>query len=259
MHVKRYNRCNIINDKEGYTMRTIIWFIYFAVYFICLTPYMFYIKHLIKTGQEEKAEEKMNPVVIKWASRLMRLAGVKVHVQGKENIPEGGPCVFVSNHQGNFDIPVLLTSLDKPHGFIAKVETKKIPLVSTWMQFLHCLFLDRKDARSAVASLNGGIETLKEGHSLIIFPEGTRSRGTEMGEFKLGAFSIAAKAKVPVVPIRLEGSYKAMEANNMFIKPADVYVKILPAIATEGRTKAELKEMGDAVYDLIKNTDATAS
>ncbi len=239
-------------------MRTIIWFIYFAVYFICLTPYMFYIKSLVKKGQEEKAEEKMNPVIIKWATQLMRLAGVKVHVQGKENILTNEPCVFVSNHQGNFDIPVLLTSLDKPHGFIAKMETKKIPLVSTWMTLLHCLFLDRKDARSAVASLNNGIALLKEGHSLIIFPEGTRSRGNEMGEFKLGAFSIAAKAKVPVVPIRVEGSYKAMEANKMFIKPTNVYVKILPVMETEGRTKAELKEMGNTVYDLIKNTDATA-
>lgn len=233
-------------------MRTIIWFLYFILYFICLIPKLWYVKHLDKKGEKEKVQAQLDKAVAVWADRLMRLAGMKIEVEGRENLPEG-PAVFVSNHQGNFDIPLLLTRLDRPHGFIAKIETLKLPLVRDWMKLLHCVFLDRKDARSAVASLNSGIRELKDGYSIIIFPEGTRSRGPEMGEFKLGAFTIAGKAKVPVVPLRIDGTYRAMEANGMWIRPAQVHLTILPPIQTHDKTKAELKVLGEEVRELIQN------
>ena len=233
-------------------MRTFIWFLYFILYFICLTPQLLSIRRMEKRGESEKARAARNKAVTRWASRLMRLAGVSAEVAGKENLPHG-PAVFVSNHQGNFDIPLLLTSLDEPHGFIAKIETLKLPLVRDWMKLLHCVFLDRKDARSAVASLNSGIHTLKEGHSIIIFPEGTRSRGSDMGEFKQGAFTIAGKAGVPVIPLRIDGTYRAMEANHMWIKPAKVHLTILPAIETADKSKAELKTLGEEVRLQIEN------
>ena len=161
--------------------------------------------------------------------------------------------MYKRQHQGNFDIPLLLTRLDRPHGFIAKIETLKLPLVRDWMKLLHCVFLDRKDTRSAVASLNSGIHELKNGYSIIIFPEGTRSRGPAMGEFKFGAFTIAGKAKVPVVPLRIDGTYRAMEANGMWIHPAKVHLTILPAIETRDKSKAELKALGEGVRELIQN------
>lgn len=231
-------------------MRTIIWFIYFGCYLIAVLPKLHRVKKLTKAGKIEERDALVTQTVRNWSRRLLKLAGVKVTVQGLEHIPAGA-AVFVSNHQGLFDIPTLLCYLDKPHGLIAKKESKKIPVICTWMRYLGCIFLDRENARSAMASLREGTELLKQGYSITIFPEGTRSRGEEMGEFKNGAFKMAEKAKVPLVPVRISGTYQVMEANHMWIKPAEVTLTVLPPIPTAGLTREELKALGATVREKI--------
>lgn len=231
-------------------MRTIIWFIYFGCYLIAVLPKLHRVKKLTEAGKIEERDAIVAQAVQNWSRRLLKLAGVKVTVRGLENIPEGA-AVFVSNHQGLFDIPTLLCFLDKPHGLIAKKEAEKIPAIRTWMRYLGCIFLDRENARSAMASLREGTELLKKGYSITIFPEGTRSRGDEMGDFKNGAFKMAEKAKVPLIPVRINGTYKVMEANKMWIKPAEVTLTILPPIPTAGLSREELKALGTTIRDEI--------
>ena len=117
-------------------MRTIVFFCYFIIYMIAVIPAGLYTVHLFKT-QPQKAEEKMAIHVKNWAKRLLWVGGAQVQVTGKHNIPTNRPVLFCANHQGDYDIPILLAHLDKPHGFIAKVETLKIPLVRDWMKLLH--------------------------------------------------------------------------------------------------------------------------
>lgn len=233
-------------------MRTIIWFAYFWGYLLALIPSLHRAERAEREGNTLLRDEIVNREVAKWAGRLLRLAGVKVTVKGLENIPTDEPVVFVSNHQGYFDIPVLLSCLDKPHGLVAKDAVEKLPYIRNWMRLLGCVFIDRSNARQSVSALNDAARWLREdGRSFIIFPEGTRNHGRELLDFKNGAFKIAFKAKAPLVPICIDGTYKAMEARHNFIGPAEVILTILPPIATANLTKEESKEVGSQIKSLI--------
>ena len=176
-------------------MRTIIWFIYFWVILICYCPFQWYAAYLERKGKIKQKEALVSKCVTAWAWSLLKLAGVRLTVSGKENIPNE-TCIYVSNHQGNFDIPILLTCLDKPHALLAKKEIRKIPMVRTWMKLFGCIFIDRNNMRNAMTAINEAIEAVKQGKSMIIFPEGTRSKGGEMGQFKGGAFRVCEKSRV---------------------------------------------------------------
>lgn len=232
-------------------MRTIIWFAFFWISLVFLTPSMLRAHRFQKQGRLAELETLVTKKVIWWMSTLLRLAGVEVHVRGSEQIPKGA-VLFASNHQGNFDIPILLCGLDTPHGLVAKSELGKIPFIRVWMRYLGCVFLDRNNPRKSAAAMNEAAELLQQGRSMIIFPEGTRSRGGPIGEFKSGAFKIALKTKVPVVPVCIEGSYQAMEAHGFRIHPAKVTVHILPPVQTEGLTKEEGKLLGEHLHTLIQ-------
>ncbi len=192
-------------------MRTIIWFLYFWLSLILLVPSMLRAQFLTSRRKWEKRDRMVNSRVRWWMGSLLRLAGVEVTVSGLENIPNC-PAVFVSNHQGNFDIPILLCNLDRVHGIVAKIELQKIPFIRIWMRYFNCVFIDRNNPRRSMAALNQAIRNIQEGGSMIIFPEGTRSRNDEVGEFKAGGFKIAQKTGAPIVPVCIGGSYKAMEA-----------------------------------------------
>ena len=230
-------------------IRTIIWFIYFFGYLLFASPVYLYCSHQVKKGNREKVQPLIDRMVENWARRLIWVAGGKVEVTGKENIPDG-PAVFVANHQGNFDIPMVLTQLDKPHALIAKASLAKVPGLHGWMNLLECLFLVREDDKQAVRVLMDGTRYVKAGHSLIIFPEGTRSKGGEMHEFKGGAFRIATQSKVPIVPITIEGTYHMLEEPKR-IHPAQVYITIHPPIETAGMSRPEVRALPERVKEQI--------
>ncbi|MFV0516006.1 MAG: lysophospholipid acyltransferase family protein [Aminipila sp.] len=233
-------------------MRTIIWFIYFWLYLIMIYPNQ---KHFEKKRRmcqlQDEDLNKINGVVSRWAQRLLNLAGVSCKVQGLENIPKDTPVLFTANHQGYFDIPLMITGLDDVYPIIAKKGIAKLPFISNWMILFDCLFLDRNDARQSLRIFSEAEALIKRGKSVIIFPEGTRSRKDEPGEFKSGAFKIAIKTGVPIVPVAINGSYKAMEANHMWIHPAKTRVTILPPIDTKNLSKEEIKNLGVQVRESI--------
>jgi 1-acyl-sn-glycerol-3-phosphate acyltransferase len=136
-------------------------------------------------------------------------------------------------------------------GFIAKIEITKMPIIHTWMNYLYCVFMDREDIRQSVAAINEGVDNLKKGHSIVIFPEGTRGKGGPIGEFKQGSFKLATKAQAPIVPITMKGSYKLFEANKGKIRPARVEIIISPPIETKGLSPQETKELPDVVRNII--------
>ncbi|WP_312640466.1 lysophospholipid acyltransferase family protein [Hydrogenoanaerobacterium sp.] len=231
-------------------MRTIAWFIYFWTYLVFLIPKMRKVERLDAEGRAAERDAIVQREVRNWANALLRCAGVRVHVSGLENIPDE-TAVFVSNHQGNFDIPILLTALPHANGLVAKQELKKLPLIRTWMKHLTCVFIDRQNPRQSVAALGAAADNVRNGYSVIVFPEGTRSKGDKIGEFKSGAFKIALKTKAPIIPVCIDGSYKVMEANGNWIRPAEVNVKILPPVFTEGLSKEDAKDLPEQVRSLI--------
>jgi 1-acyl-sn-glycerol-3-phosphate acyltransferase len=172
-------------------------------------------------------------------------------VEGTERIPKKGGALFLSNHQGNFDLVIFLLGIEGDKAYIAKSEMLKVPVLSSWMKEVHCLFIDRKDLRKNLKEISKGIKFLKSGLPYVAFPEGTRSKGPEVGEFKSGIFKLATKANVPIVPISIDGSYKIMEANKRTITSGSISAIIHPPVATEGLTREEMAELPKKVRDII--------
>jgi 1-acyl-sn-glycerol-3-phosphate acyltransferase len=232
-------------------LRTIIWFLHFWGYLILIMPSLLKVRALHRAKKIEMRDREVDRIVKKWARSMVNFSGSKVIVTGGEHIPPRGGVVFISNHQGNFDIPILLGFIDKPKAFIAKKELKKFPLISSWMYYMNCVFMDRSSARAGLKAIQEGVAFLKQGYSQIIFPEGTRSWGDQLGEFKPGSFKLATKAEVPIVPVTIKGSYNIMEANGGLIKPAVVEVFISEPVPTIGLSKKEVEQLPEKVRNII--------
>lgn len=231
--------------------RLVACFLYMSGYLIYSIPNLRRMKKLKADMPVEKKDGIIHRMPKRWSRTIMKITGSKIEVEGQELIPEG-PVVFISNHEGNFDIPTLLGFIDKPFGFISKIEVKKVPIISSWMEVINCVFLDRKDRRQAIRSIREGTEILRQGHSIVIFPEGTRSKGGEMKEFKSGSFRLAKDAEVPIVPICIKGTSNVFEKNGRLIKPARIQVTICPPIETSSYKDMNVKELAAKVQEIIE-------
>ncbi len=174
-------------------------------------PYHLYLRMLWKKNPE-KSWKKARKYVSGFFKAELKISGCKVNVIGKDNIPEDGPALFVSNHRSYFDILITHESIGKPAGFIAKKELRKVPLLPLYMDDIGCLFLDRNDIKQSLQVINQGAEFLKMGHSMILFPEGHRNQTDEFLPFKEGGYKMAEKAKCPIVPVAISGSDLLLES-----------------------------------------------
>ncbi|MCP8968965.1 lysophospholipid acyltransferase family protein [Ectobacillus ponti] len=187
-----------------------------------------------------------------WFGRgMLGLTGSQVEVRGLENMPKDQAVLIVGNHQSNFDIPLLMGYLEKPIGFVAKAELKKIPIASTWIGLMNGIFMNRSDRRQSLQAIKDGIEALKQGHSLVIFPEGTRSKSKEMGEFKTGSLSLAVKSGVPIVPVTVNGTYNILEANGNRVRPAKVVLTVSKPVYAEEYQTMDSKALTQHVQEII--------
>ena len=237
-------------------MRCIVWYIVFFLFLILILPLYFVIWLMEVCGARRTHDRMVRWLVHLWSGMLLGLAGVRLEVEGQENLTDE-PAVIVGNHQGDFDIPVLLRILNWPPSMISKKEVRHIPLLGMWMRRLHCVFIDRSNPQSAIEKINTECDKLiKARYSVQMFPEGTRSRGGEIKRFKKGAFKVAEHTGAPILPIVMEGSYKALEANNFWIKPCTVYVRVLPRIPVQGLSREELDALPETVRELVVATHA---
>ena len=228
--------------KGSGLMRTILWFLYFWLYLLAVEPWLWKVRALKRQGRTEEHDILAGRIIHNWARRLLAAAGARVTVEGLENLPEG-TAVFVSNHQSYFDIPLALGYLGDPKGLVSKKEIDRIPFIRQWMRELGCVFLDRENLRASVSALGDASDRVAAGYSMVVFPEGTRSETGEVGDFKAGAFKIAQKNKVPVVPFVLEGSSRLMGKHSLWIHPASVTVKILEPIDTSCYSREEWRAL----------------
>ena len=236
--------------------RSIVWFIYFFGSLICLLPQMYKAKRLKAAGDDAGCRKVLDKYVPMWMSTLMKIAGCKVTVKGKENLPKDRAVVFVCNHQGDYDVPLTMVNLGAPPAMVSKIEVRKIPMVRTWMELLDCIFIDRNDPRQAITAMRGAGDVLKAGRNIVVFPEGTRSRGDHMNEFKTGVFKIPFSAGAPIVPVAIDGSYKIMEANHNLMTPGHVTLTVLPVIETAGMDRAAQKALPEQIAAMIAQAKA---
>lgn len=232
-------------------MRTIYFYSSFGIFMACAFFLKLKLDYIIKHKSAEAGQAYMDKILILWANFCLRRAGISLNVKGKENLPEG-TCVFIANHQGYFDIPALIAATDRPIGFIAKKEILKHKYISYWMKKIHCVFIDRDNVKESVKAINQGVEYLKAGYNMAIFPEGTRSKGGPVGEFKKGSMKLATKSGVRIVPVAINGTYKAREANrNNAIKPAQVNVTICKPVLLSELAKEDQANLAEMLRNII--------
>ena len=234
-------------------MRTIIFYSYMGLSLLFASFFRIKIKFLTNKGDLEGRRNYIHKVTSNWAKLVMKAAGAKINIIGLENVPKDETLLFVSNHQSNFDIPLLLSCIDVPKGFIAKKELENWPFISTWMKYINCIFMDRDNLRKSAEAIVDGIKILNSGYSMVVFPEGTRSKGKPIGEFKGGSFKLATKSKCTIVPITINGTYKLMESNKNLVKSADIELVIHPPIETSKLNKDELETLPETVHSIISS------
>jgi 1-acyl-sn-glycerol-3-phosphate acyltransferase len=187
-----------------------------------------------------------------WAWLILRLGGVTVRVKGRENIDPARPYIFVVNHQSNVDIPVLVQSLTPFQlRWIAKKELLRVPFFGWAMWATKHIIVDRRDPLSAVRSLKQAKERIAAGISVVVFPEGTRSRDGTLQRFKKGGFLLAVEARTTIVPVTINGSGKLLPSGAWRLHSGTIEVTIDKPVAVEGFRPGNLRLLSDAVRKTI--------
>lgn len=213
-------------------------------------------KALVKATEEGRikdAEKIIVPIITEAMKGVNKRAGFEIEVDGEDRIPMDGPFVMVCNHQSYFDVCALLSIVGtkRRFGVIAKKEVKKVGPLAKWMKGIGCVFIDREHPREAIKAIDESIKVLEGGTPMAFFPEGTRSKSSEVGPFKTGVFKIVQAVKPIVIPISIEGTYLAMEANGNKIKPAKCKVVIGEPIDTKDYTREDFKALPNKLRDII--------
>lgn len=186
-----------------------------------------------------------------WARFVVVLTGSKLLVEGLENIALKGPVCFVGNHQGDFDIVIALALIKRPFGFIAKKETLYLPFIGLWVWVLGGLFLNRNSPRRAMKTIKKGVQDISKGGAMLIFPEGTRSKGRGLLPFRPGAFKLATEARADIVPMAIQGSWRVWEEHRQ-IKGCKVKVSFGLPISTKDLDNGARREISDKTHAIIK-------
>ena len=186
-----------------------------------------------------------------WARGLFRLCGIELEVSGAEHMTPDRAYVVVGNHSSYMDIPALFAALPTLPQFMAKRELSRIPFLGAALRAGRHLLVDRGNHASAKTSLDRAAEQLKPGSAILIFPEGTRGNGVELGAFKTGAFRLAKLGKVAVLPVGITGTHRLLPKHGRIIRPSRVTVRIGGPISAEDVASASLNELSQRVRNAI--------
>ncbi len=182
-----------------------------------------------------------------WARGILRVCGVRVTVRGLDKVDGGFPHIFMVNHQSAFDIFTLLAFLPVDFKFILKQELMKIPLFGWAMKKAGYIAIDRKDPRKAIKSMNRAAEKIKQGASVLIFPEGTRSENGRLQGFKKGGFHLAIKSGCEIVPVVIFNSRYIAQKGSMRINSGEILMKICEPVAAKDYGRKDLNRLMERV------------
>lgn len=232
-------------------MRTILIGIYLILYAILSIP-LYLVMFIVGKIDGRKRALLAQKIVNNLGFRpILFLSGVRVTVKGQEHIMQDQAALYVFNHRGFYDILVGYTTAPYPTAFISKKEIGKIPMVSRWMKFMNCLFLDRDDIKQGLQTILQGIELLREGTSVYIAPEGTRNTGEELLEFHEASFKLADKSKCPIIPVALNNTDAVLEKHLPWIRKAHIVVEYCEPIYMDQMERSEKKKVGSKVREIL--------
>lgn len=172
--------------------------------------------------------DAMYRVSMNFCRFIVRLAGIRVRAEGIENIPPGA-CIFAANHASNLDGVILLPAIPRRISLVAKRELFRLPVLGLGMRQAGFVAVDRA-GKQAAAGVATAVNTLKQGLSVFIFPEGTRSPDGRLRPFKKGAFAMAIEARAPIVPVAIAGTHRLLPRDKWIVHAGDVVVRFGPAV-----------------------------
>ena len=201
----------------------------------------------------EKLVAKINPHArdisclrrVQWAFKLMLwITGADISYIGRENVPKDRAVLYVGNHNSYFDILLTYSQCPGLTGYVAKSEMLRYPLLRDWMKRLYCVFLDRSDLRAGMQMILTCIDYIKNGISICIFPEGTRSKDGQMQPFHEGSLKMAAKTGCPIIPMAISNSAQIFENHMPFVRPCKVIVEYGAPVYPKELSKEDQKFLG---------------
>ena len=184
-----------------------------------------------------------------WAWLILATTGVDVQIRGLERVPRGKPYLFVSNHQSIYDIPVLFWYLPFQLRIIAKESLGRFPVLGWHLARTGHVLVQRQNPGSTVFRKVSAL--MRAGHSLIVFPEGTRSRDGVVGKFKGGIFLLAIEAGLPIVPVAIDGTRRVMRKGGLTTCPGAVTVEVFDPIETSTLDSEAARTLADQTRRLI--------
>lgn len=194
--------------------------------------------------------------MIRWAfSTILKIDGTTITVIGQERIPRDQAVLYVGNHRSFFDILLTYVLVPDLTGFVAKKELSRFPVFKVWMKYIHCLFLDRSNIKEGLKMILDGAEKIKNGISVFIFPEGTRSHGEnelDMLEFHNGSLKMASKANCPIVPVALLNTRNIFEAHFPKIRKTHVVIEFGEPIFLSELSREDKKNIGSYTQEQLK-------
>lgn len=201
----------------------------------------------------EKLVAKINPHardisclrMVQWAFKLMLwITGADISYIGRENVPKDRAVLYVGNHNSYFDILLTYSQCPGLTGYVAKSEMLRYPLLRDWMKRLYCVFLDRSDLRAGMQMILTCIDYIKNGISICIFPEGTRSKDGQMQPFHEGSLKMTAKTGCPIIPMAISNSAQIFENHMPFVRPCKVIVEYGAPVYPKELSKEDQKFLG---------------
>lgn len=199
---------------------------------------------LLVTSSQNKALMVAHHV---WAPVIVWLSSAKLKVTGLNSIDFSKPHIFVMHHQSTLDIPIIFKIIPVPLRFIAKRELIFAPFVGLYVWAMGMIFIDRKNTKKAVRSLEKAAQKIRRGASIIAYPEGTRSKDGTILPFKKGVFVTAIQSEVPIVPMAIEGSRLVMPKNSFALRPHEVRIAVGTPISTKGLSQNERVDLTEKV------------
>ncbi|HEX9163952.1 MAG TPA: lysophospholipid acyltransferase family protein [Thermoanaerobaculia bacterium] len=196
-----------------------------------------------------------------WARSIVAAAGIDLRAENLELIDPKQRYILIANHYSYFDIPCIFAAIPQPIRFMAKVSLFKIPIFGWALARTGFIPIDRKNRRTAVKSFDLAGERIRRGNTIVVFPEEGRSRERTMRPFQRGAFLLALKSEVPIVPVAIKGTFDVLPANSRHVRPGPVTITLTPPIATEGlslRDKERLSEESRTRIERLLFGDASA-
>lgn len=226
--------------------------VFFLISFLVLSIPVLLVEWLV--GKFKPAwKDKSTKALVGFGFRcITAIAGIKLIVLGRENIPKDSAVLYVGNHRSYFDIVLTYSQFPRITGYVAKAEMRRWPLLSSWMKNVHCLFLDRKNIKEGMKTILAGVEEVKRGVSLCIFPEGTRNKVNDTFlPFHEGSFKIAEKGGVPVIPMTLVNTAGAFEDHLPKVRRATVVIDFGQPILISDLDRETRKNLGTYVTKII--------